>query len=221
MNGALTPSFGGFGAKRAHSLRLRSFCDRSMGAALASRVTGRDRTDFGGARIWVGCAACAPAGSLSRRRHRRSDRLPAARHRRQKRADPRAISRPLAHTWGPALAARDEGFGEPLRGDVGPSWGPGFSDAPAAYGGPGNVHIPAAVGPYGGGEAPAERNSSRSPLRPNARRRRVKGRPRTRLCRRPLHAKCPSRRRSMNPVRPRLATSRRLRPLRRRHARRA
>jgi hypothetical protein len=120
-----------------------------------------------------------------------------------------------AHTWGPALAARDEGFGEPLRGGVGSSWGPGFSDAPAAYGGPGNVHIPAAVGPYGGGRRRGERNSSGSPFRPNARRRRPRGRPRTRLCRRPLHAKCPSRRRSMNPVRPRLATSRRLRPLRR------
>jgi hypothetical protein len=47
--------------------------------------------------------------------------------------------------WGPALAARDEEFGEP-------PLGPGFAGPPAArsaYGGPANAHIPAAVSPYG------------------------------------------------------------------------
>ncbi|HEY3621404.1 MAG TPA: hypothetical protein VGL12_03230 [Roseiarcus sp.] len=61
---------------------------------------------------------------------------------------------------GPALAARDEGFGEPQRGDAGPPAGPGFSAAAAptgksAYSGPASIHIPAAVSPYGPGEAPA------------------------------------------------------------------
>jgi hypothetical protein len=60
--------------------------------------------------------------------------------------------------WGPALAARDEEFGEPPPGGVGSPPGPGFSGPPAAappaksaYGGPGNVHIPAAISPYGAG----------------------------------------------------------------------
>jgi hypothetical protein len=65
--------------------------------------------------------------------------------------------------WGPALAARDEGFEEPP-----PPWaaGPpsslGVPSAPrpaaaakSAYGGPANVHIPAAISPYDAGEAPA------------------------------------------------------------------
>jgi hypothetical protein len=60
--------------------------------------------------------------------------------------------------WGPALAARDEEFGEPPPPGVG---SPGFSGRPAtapaakkSYGGSTNVHIPAAVSPYGAGEAP-------------------------------------------------------------------
>jgi hypothetical protein len=62
--------------------------------------------------------------------------------------------------WGPALAGRDE-FGQPLP-SVGSPWSPGFSGLPAAtpaakksYGGPANVHIPAAISPYGAEEAPA------------------------------------------------------------------
>ena len=64
--------------------------------------------------------------------------------------------------WGPALAARDEEFGEPQSGGVGPPLGPGFAGPPAAaatarsaYGGPANVHIPAAISPYGVGETRA------------------------------------------------------------------
>jgi hypothetical protein len=60
--------------------------------------------------------------------------------------------------WGPTLAARDEGYGGSERS--GPSGE--FRDAPrpaplakSAYGGPGNVHIPAAISPYGPMEAPA------------------------------------------------------------------
>jgi hypothetical protein len=49
-----------------------------------------------------------------------------------------------ARMWGPALAARDEQFGELLPDDVGPPWGPGFSNGPgagpSAYGDPGSVH---------------------------------------------------------------------------------
>ena len=61
--------------------------------------------------------------------------------------------------WGPAPAARDEEFGEPQLGGVGSPLSPGFAGPPAAaatarsaYGGPANVHIPAAVSPYGVGE---------------------------------------------------------------------
>ena len=64
--------------------------------------------------------------------------------------------------WGPALAARDEEFGEPPPPGVGSPWSPGFSGLPAtapaakkSYGGPANVHIPAAISPYGAEEAPA------------------------------------------------------------------
>jgi hypothetical protein len=66
-----------------------------------------------------------------------------------------------ARAWGPALAARDEEFGGPPPG-VRPPLSPCFSGPPAggpaaksAYGGAANVHIPAAVSPYGAGEAPA------------------------------------------------------------------
>jgi hypothetical protein len=62
--------------------------------------------------------------------------------------------------WGPALAARNEEFGEPPLG-AGPPPDPGFSRPPGAasptksvYGGAGNVHIPATIGPYGVGEQP-------------------------------------------------------------------
>jgi hypothetical protein len=65
--------------------------------------------------------------------------------------------------WGPTFAARSEEFGEPQPGGVGPPLNPGFSGPPAApapsgksaNGGPANLHIPAAVGSYGHGEAPA------------------------------------------------------------------
>jgi hypothetical protein len=80
--------------------------------------------------------------------------------------------------WGPALAAREGGFGEPEDG-------PGFAGPPAAaaptarsaYGGPANVDIPAAVSPYGVGEtragtkaklksAPTERKATLNPPLP-------------------------------------------------------
>jgi hypothetical protein len=65
--------------------------------------------------------------------------------------------------WRPRLAARNEEFGEPQPGGVGPPLDPGFSGLPAAtapsgksaYGGPANPDIPATVSPYGHGEAPA------------------------------------------------------------------
>jgi hypothetical protein len=58
--------------------------------------------------------------------------------------------------WGPALAARDEEFGEPQPGGVGPPLNRGFSGpatpvAPMTNGGPGSVHIPAALSAYGAG----------------------------------------------------------------------
>jgi hypothetical protein len=66
--------------------------------------------------------------------------------------------------WGPALAARNEEFGEPQSGSAGPLLNPGFSGPPAAtapsgkstHGGAATLYIPAAVSPYGHGEAPAE-----------------------------------------------------------------
>jgi len=60
--------------------------------------------------------------------------------------------------WGPGLAARDEVFGEPQPVGVGPPLGRGFAGPPAArsaYGGPANVHIPAAISPYDVGETRA------------------------------------------------------------------
>jgi hypothetical protein len=65
--------------------------------------------------------------------------------------------------WGSTLAARYEEFGETQPGGVGPPLNPGFSGPPAAaappgksaYGGSANLHIPAAISPYGHGEAPA------------------------------------------------------------------
>jgi hypothetical protein len=62
--------------------------------------------------------------------------------------------------WGSTLATREGEFGEqPEDGGVGSPLGPGFAGPPAAagtarsaYGGPANVHIPAAVSPYGVGE---------------------------------------------------------------------
>jgi hypothetical protein len=65
--------------------------------------------------------------------------------------------------WGPALASRDEAFGglpPPGLGGPPPSGGSSrpLEPAPAAkpaYGGQGNVHIPAAISPYDGGGAPA------------------------------------------------------------------
>jgi len=56
--------------------------------------------------------------------------------------------------WGPTLAARDEEFGDPQFGGVGPPLYRGFSGpaapvAPMASAGPATVRIPAAVSPYG------------------------------------------------------------------------
>lgn len=68
-----------------------------------------------------------------------------------------------SRTWGPALAARDEQFDDsPPPWAAGPPLSPRVPSAPSpapaaksAYGGPPNVHIPAAISPYDGGEAPA------------------------------------------------------------------
>jgi hypothetical protein len=71
-------------------------------------------------------------------------------------------------TWGPALAARDDAFGDTQSGGAGPPLNPGFSGEPSvaapigksAYGGSGNVHIPAASGLYGHREPPAGAKAS-------------------------------------------------------------
>jgi hypothetical protein len=82
--------------------------------------------------------------------------------------------------WGPAFAARDGEFGGPEPGGVGPPLGPGFAGPPAArsaYGGRANVHVPAAISPYGVGEtragmkakskaAPTERKATINPPLP-------------------------------------------------------
>jgi hypothetical protein len=65
--------------------------------------------------------------------------------------------------WGPTLASRGDEFGgPPSPGMGGPPLSGEFSGPPApapvakpAHGGPGNVHIPAAISPYDSGEAPA------------------------------------------------------------------
>lgn len=64
--------------------------------------------------------------------------------------------------WGPVLASRGDEFGEPAPPRVGgPPPGGAFSNPPggsppakSAYGGSGNVHIPAAISPYGPAAAP-------------------------------------------------------------------
>ena len=64
--------------------------------------------------------------------------------------------------WGPVLASRGEEFSEPpAQGVGGPRLGGTFSNPPggsppakSAYGGSGNVHIPAAISPYGPAAAP-------------------------------------------------------------------
>jgi hypothetical protein len=84
--------------------------------------------------------------------------------------------------WGPALAARDEEFGDTQFGGAGPSLyrgvsGPAAPVAPMVSRGPANVHIPVAVGPYGVGEpragiksklksAPTERKATINPPLP-------------------------------------------------------
>jgi hypothetical protein len=57
-------------------------------------------------------------------------------------------------TWGPALAARDAGFGDP-QDSVGHALGPAFSGARTGSGPTANVHIPVAVSAYGLGETRA------------------------------------------------------------------
>jgi hypothetical protein len=65
--------------------------------------------------------------------------------------------------WGSAFAAQGEEFrGPPPPWGAGPPPSPGFPGAPgpapaakSAYGGPANVHIPAAISPYDSGAAPA------------------------------------------------------------------
>ena len=56
--------------------------------------------------------------------------------------------------WGPAFAVRDEEFGEPQPGGLGPPFNLGFSGpvapvAPMANAGPATARIPMAVSPYG------------------------------------------------------------------------
>jgi hypothetical protein len=87
-----------------------------------------------------------------------------------------------ARNWGPALAARDEEFGDTQFGGVGSPLNRSFSGpaarvAPLANAGPANVHIPAAVSPYGVREtragtkaklksAPTERKTTINPPLP-------------------------------------------------------
>ncbi len=145
-------------ARRANRRGLRSCRGRPMDAAVGSAVPRRHRTRSRGSRIRVDGAAYAPAGSLSCGRQRRSRASSASHHRRQERSNPRALHYP-ARNWAPAPEARDAEFGEPQSSGVGSPLGPGFAGPPAAaamakstYGGPANVHIPAAVSPYGVGE---------------------------------------------------------------------
>ena len=77
-------------------------------------------------------------------------------------------------TWGPAFAARDEAFGETQFGDAGQPLNGGLPGEPSlaapngksAYGSQGNVHIPAAIGPYGHGETPGATKASAKAVSP-------------------------------------------------------
>ena len=91
--------------------------------------------------------------------------------------------------WGPRLAAREGGFGEPEDG-VGPAPAPGFAGPPATSRGEIGLRR-FSEHPYSRGRRPLRRRGKRRPERRLSRRppRRNARRPSTRLCRLPLHAK--------------------------------
>jgi hypothetical protein len=76
-----------------------------------------------------------------------------------------------ARRWGPQLAERGGDFSRPPPpGFGGPGPGGGFSTLPnaspaakSAYGGPANVHIPAAISPFGSPDAPSGPKSKSAP----------------------------------------------------------
>jgi hypothetical protein len=75
-----------------------------------------------------------------------------------------------ARRWGPQLAERGGDFFQPPPGFGGPGPGGGFSTLPnaspagkSAYGGPANVHIPAAISPFGSPDAPSGPRSKSAP----------------------------------------------------------
>lgn len=103
--------------------------------------------------------------------------------------------------WGPVLASRGDEFGEPAPPRVGgPPPGGAFSNPPggsppakSAYGGSGNVHIPAAISPYGPAAAPL---STKPKSKVASIERKIPGRRRgspIRRSRLPPHAKRPGR----------------------------
>ena len=131
-----------------------------MAAALGGRVARRDRTEPRGPRVWIDCAARAPAGGLSRRRQRRPGRVSAPHRRRQKRADPRALRRPWSNVGTCArrrtkkLASRGRWRGIAVE--------PRLLRPPSSDAGGEEIlrrsserPIPAAISPYGAEEAPA------------------------------------------------------------------
>ena len=117
---------GGLSARRAHRRRFRSYRDGPMDAALGSRVSRRDRTRSRGSGICVdgGCDAfsaggvyladvtAGPAGHQRLIIDARSGQI---------------LERFAApgRNWGPKLADREGGFGEPEDG-VGPGTGAGL-----------------------------------------------------------------------------------------------
>ena len=189
---------GGFGARRAHRLCLRSHSDGPMGAALAGAVPGEIERSLEAQGyvltaplmrrpgVYLADVSAGPAGYQRLVIDARSGQI---------------LERFVApgRMWGPALAARDEAFDEPQPPGVRPPLSPGFSRSPRAARRRNRLTAVQRTSIFRRpsvrtalGKRRPERSPGRSPFRPNARRRRLSPYQR-RLCRLPRHAKPRSR----------------------------
>ena len=122
----------------------------------------RHRAEAGGAGVSVDCAAPSPTDGVSRRRERRPGGLSALGDRRLERRYPSALRwapAPLGtrirHARGRirrAAAARRRRAAKRRNSRPCPTTNPASK---SAYGGPPNVHIPAAISPFGSPDAPS------------------------------------------------------------------
>ena len=119
---------GGLSARRAHGRRLRSYRDGPMDAAVAEpRFPARSNESLEAQGYVLTAPLMRRPGSLSRRRQRRARRVISVSSSTPEADKSLSASPRPGRIWGPALAARDEEFGEPQPGGVGPPLGPGFA----------------------------------------------------------------------------------------------